>query len=43
VRLAGGNASQLTPPLTKRLVDRLHELAQLANTAADGLAPYGKP
>jgi hypothetical protein len=40
VRLAGGNASELTPPLTKRLVDRLHELAQLANTAADELAPY---
>ncbi|HEY5342362.1 MAG TPA: hypothetical protein VIJ66_01735 [Solirubrobacteraceae bacterium] len=43
VRLAGGNASELTPSLTKRLVDRLHELAQLANTAAEGLAPYGKP
>jgi hypothetical protein len=43
VRLAGGNASELTPPLTKRLVDRLRDLSELAKTVADGLAPYGKP
>jgi hypothetical protein len=43
VRLARGDATMLTPPLTKRLVDRLRDLAELAKTAADGLAPYGKP
>jgi hypothetical protein len=43
VRLDGGDATILTPPLAERLVDRLRELAQLANAAADGLAPYAKP
>ena len=43
VRLARGDAAMLTPPLAERLVDRLRDLAELAKTAADGLAPYGKP
>ena len=40
VRIASGNAATLTPPLAECLIDRLHELAQLAKTAADELAPY---
>jgi len=39
VRLSGGDAATLTPPLATRLVDRLHELTQLAKAAAGELAP----
>jgi hypothetical protein len=40
VRLSGGDAGALTPPLVDRVIDHLRELAELANEAADQLAAY---
>ncbi len=38
VRLSGGNAAQLTPPLVRNIIEHLRELSGLAAAAADSLS-----
>ncbi|MCP9490678.1 MAG: hypothetical protein MSC31_12480 [Solirubrobacteraceae bacterium MAG38_C4-C5] len=40
VRLVGGDAAALTPPLVDRIIDHLRELAELASEAAEEIAAY---
>jgi hypothetical protein len=43
VRLAGGNASELTPPLVEQIAGRLRQLADQATTAANELTALREP
>jgi hypothetical protein len=40
VRLAGGNAAALTPPMVEQMVAHLHQLAETGAAAADELGAY---